>query len=208
MKKLVLVFLLVFASFAVAQAPQQGGVPVGDITQLNNILAQLQQTAIDANLALSRMRIDKWKTDGSVKKQAEGNSESLQRNLGGALPEMIGKVRAAPANLAANFRLYRNLNVVYDVFASVTESAGAFGPKEQYEPLATQAASIDSLRRQLADRIDQLAIAKELELSQLRNLAAQARQQVVSAPPKKIIVDDTEPAKPKKKKAKPVAPPK
>ncbi len=206
MKKSCALFGLFLTSFAFSQTPQPAALPAIDV-QLSNTLGQLQHTAQDANLALSRMRIEKWKADGETKKQAQANSESLQRNLEGALPEMIGKVRGAPGDLAANFRLYRNLNVVYDVFASVAESAGAFGPKDQYEALAAQAMAMDNLRRQLADRVDQLAVAKEMELSQLRTQMARARQQVAPPPPKKIVVDDNETAKPKKKKAKPVTPP-
>jgi len=210
-RPIVVLFLLAVltTALAVAQAAPatQGGMQSGDLTQLNNTLTQLQQTAEQANAAIGKLRIEKWKVDGKTKAQAQANADSLQRNLTAALPEMMGRLRNAPQDLTANFRLYRNLNAFYDVFASLAESAGAFGPKDQYEALANQVAAIDSLRHEFADRIEQLASVKEMELARFRTAAERAARQQVAAPPKKIIVDDTEPPKSKKKKPK-TAPPK
>ncbi|HWR35919.1 MAG TPA: hypothetical protein VN622_08645 [Clostridia bacterium] len=189
------------------QQPYQAGVQAGDIGQLNRILGRLQEVAQTSTLQISKLRIEKWKADSRVKQQAQANAESLQRNLSAALPELVGKVRNAPQDLGANFRLYRNLNVLYDVFVSFTESAGAFGPKDQYEALAQQVGTVDALRRQLGDRFDQLLISKDMEISQLRNQVRALAQAKAAEPPKKIVVDDTIPSKPKKKKAKPATPP-
>jgi hypothetical protein len=104
----------------------------------------------------------------------------------------------------ANFRLYRNLNALYDSFSALAESAGAFGPEEQYSPLAADIAQLDQLRRQLAQRVDLLAEASEAEMARLRTAVAVAKS--ASAKPaaksaSKIVVDDSHPAA--KKKAKP-----
>ncbi len=169
--------------------------------QLANTLIQLQQAAEDANVALGRLRIDKWKTDGGQKKQAQANVEALQRNLSAALPELIQNERSNPQNLTVNFKLYRNLSAVYDVLASLTESAGAFGPKDQYEALANPVSTMDTVRRSLADRMESLAASKEAELAKLKTQPKPAA--TVSNPPvKKIVVDDNAPA-PKTKKTKP-----
>lgn len=178
-----------------------GGIQSGDMAQLNNLLTQLDQASRGATAELARLRIDKWKTDGSMKQQSQANVDSLQRNLTSALPEIENKVRQAPQDMAANFKLYRNLNALYDVFASVAESAGAFGAKDQYESLAQQAATFDQVRRAIADRLEQLAVAKDMELSRLRNQVKAQTQPQAAQGPKKIIVDDNEPVhKPKKKK--------
>jgi hypothetical protein len=183
------------------QSNTAGGIQSGDIAQLNNLLMRLDQASRGAMAELSRLRIEKWKTDGSMKQQSQANVDSLQRNLANALPELENKVRLAPQDMPANFKLYRNLNALYDVFASVAESAGAFGPKDQYESLAEQAAIFDQVRRAVADRLEQLAVAKEMELSRLRNQTRAQNQPKGQQGPKKIIVDDNEPApKPKKKK--------
>jgi hypothetical protein len=184
-----------------AARPMTAPAPAMDV-QLSNTLAQLEQAAQDTHAALGKMRVDKWKTDSSVKKQYQGNVESLQRNLSAALPELTGRVRQAPQDSNANFKLYRNVNTLYDVLANVVETAGAFGPKDQYEALAQQVGMLDQIRRTLGDRLDQLTSSKESELGRLHSQMAAISQAQAAAPPKKIVVDDNEPAKPKKPKAK------
>jgi len=185
-----------------AQTAPPSSQPSGPIdVQLANTLIQLQQAAEDANVALGKLRVDKWKADGGQKQQAQANIEALQRNLSAALPELLQKERSNPQDLSVNFKLYRNLSAVYDVLASVTESAGAFGPKDQYQALAQPVSVMDSVRRSLADRLELLAASKEAELTRLRG---QAKTTATAAPTgvKKIVVDDNEPAT-KSKKTKP-----
>jgi hypothetical protein len=98
--------------------------------------------------------------------------------------------------------------VVYDVLASVTESAGAFGSKDDYQALATDTANVDQVRRNIADQLEQMAAAKDAAYVQLTSqLKAQQAEAAAAAPPKKVIVDDNEPPKKpaKKKKAAPAA---
>lgn len=167
-------------------------------------LDQLQAAASQANTDIARMHIDKWKTDGGTKQQAQANASSLQRNLTTALPGLISDLRSAPQDLAAGFKLYRNLNALYDVLVSFTESAGAFGPKNDYDALAQQLDTIDSTRRVLGDRLESLAAQNQAELNQLR-VQVHALQQVAvpPPPPKKVIVDNSEPVKKPAHKKKP-----
>lgn len=202
-----LLTLSIFAQ-AAPQSVQPGAPPAGPIdVQFANTLIQLQQAAQDANVALGRLRIDKWKTDSKQKQQSQSNVESLQRNLSAALPELLQKVRQNPQDLSVNFKLYRNLSAVYDVLASVTESAGAFGPKDQYEALGQPVSVMDAVRRSLADRLESLAASKEAELARLRGMAKSGGPATAAnGGVKKIVVDDNAPApKPKKQKAKPSA---
>lgn len=170
--------------------------------QLSNTLSILERAAQDTNAALARMRVDKWKTDSSTKQQYQDNVRSLQRNLGSALPELTGHVRQAPQDMNANFKLYRNVITVYDVLANVAETAGAFGPRDQYEALAQQVSTMDQVRRELGDRLDQLTSAKESELARLHSQLQAVAQAQAAAPVKRIVVDDQPAAKPKKQKAK------
>jgi len=160
-------------------------------------LDRLQSAASQANAQLSYMRIEKWKADANSKQQAQSNADSIQRNLTEALPALISAVRSAPQDVGAEFKLYRNLNVLYDVFASLTESAGAFGPRNDYDALARQLGVIDSVRRSLGDSLENLTTATQSELNQLRTQVKTLQQQAATTPaaPKKVIVDDTEPAK-------------
>ncbi len=121
------------------------------MTPVLSQLDRLQSVAGQANSALAYMHIDKWKADSSSKQQAQSNADSIQRNLTQALPALIVAVRNAPQDVGAEFKLYRNLNALYDVFASLTESAGAFGPHGDYDALLQQLGVIDSVRRSLGD---------------------------------------------------------
>ncbi|HEV2113017.1 MAG TPA: hypothetical protein VGR50_02640, partial [Terriglobales bacterium] len=136
--------------------------------------------------------------------QASANAQSLMRNLSGALPEMIGGVRNAPNSLAPAFKLYRDLSALYDVFSSVTESAGAFGQKEDSRALARDGQALDTARRALGDYLESTAAIKDTQLHDLQARAAAAAAKPAQVT--KVIVDDAEPAKPIHKKKKVVKP--
>lgn len=167
------------------------------MTPVLSELDRLQAVSSATNGTMSQLRVDKWKADGNSKRQAESNVESIRRNLTSALPGMISSVRSAPQDLAAEFKLYRNLNALYDVMGSLTESAGAFGPKSDYEALAEQLDSLDSIRRNLGDSLEQLTASTQSQLDQLRTQvkSLQAQASTTAAPAKKVVVDDTTPAK-------------
>jgi hypothetical protein len=171
-------------------------------------LDRLQTAAAQASVDIGHMRIEKWKVDGESKRQAQSNADSVQRNLTAALPGLIEGVRSAPQDLNAEFKLYRNLNALYDVMGTLTESAGVFGPRSDYEALTEQSQVIASVRRNLGDALERLTAATQSELIQLRS-QVRAQQQVAATPvatPKKVVVDDTEPTpKTARKKKKPVS---
>jgi len=199
---LVLFAILGLAPLAVSQTAQApsppGTAPVAAASNIVPELDRLQSAASQANLAIAHMRIEKWKTDGGTKQQAQSNADSIQRNLGSALPALVASVRAQPQDLTAGFKLYRNLNVLYDVLVTFAESAGAFGPKDDYQALAQQVGVIDSVRRDFADNLDSLLAAQQAEMSRLRTQVRDMQQAAAApAPPKKVVVDDTEPVKKK-----------
>ena len=186
--------LALYAQSTPTPAPAAGSV---SMTAILPQLDTLQAAASQANSAIAYMRIEKWKADANSKQQAQSNADSIQRNLTQALPALIGAVRSAPQDMNAEFKLYRNLNVLYDVFVSLTESAGAFGPRGDYDALARQLGVIDSVRRSLADSLENLTASTQSELNQLRTQVQTLQQRAATPPPalKKVIVDDTEPAK-------------
>jgi len=200
------------AAFAPATAPAQdaAGAPSGaqppvayaSVSELKGILAQLQQTAQSMQSDLGNTRIEKWKTDGATKRQTLANVESIQRNLQSALPETITQLNNAPEDLGVSFKLYRNLDALYDVFGSVVESAGAFGSKDEFQSLANDMNGLESARRAFGERMQKLAASKEAEMTNLRAQVKTLTAAPAPPPPlKKIIVDDTEPPKkPAKKK--------
>lgn len=175
------------------------------VSQLNGLLNQLQATSNAAQLDLAKMRVERWKTDASTKKQSAADVESIQRNLHDALPEMIGQLQNSPEDLPATFKLYRNLDALYDVISGVAESAGAFGPKDDFQSLSNDLSGFESARKQLAERLETLAGAKEQEITRLRaELKTAQAAAPAPPPPKKIVVDDTQPEKKPVAKKKPV----
>jgi hypothetical protein len=203
-------FLMAAAAAQVAPAPAASATPVpyASVSQLNLLLSQLEQVAQTTQVDLAKLRIEKWKTDSNTKRGTQADVESLQRNLQMALPEIIAQLRAAPENVATTFKLYHNLDALYDVFGPVAESAGAFGSKEEFQTLQNDLSALERSRRALAERMDTLANAKEGELTQLRTQVKdlQAAAAPPAAPPKKVVVDDNEPPK-KPVKKKPVPKP-
>jgi len=186
-------------------APANGGqgqpVSYASVTQLNGLLSQLEATSKNTQADLVKLRIEKWKADGSYKRQALGNVDSIQRNLQGALPEIISQLRNAPEDLPTTFKLYRNLDALYDVLGGVVEGAGAFGSKDDLQALSNDLNGFEGSRRQLAERIENLAALKETEITRLSAALKTAQAAAEAAPPKKVVVDDTEPPKkPAKKK--------
>jgi hypothetical protein len=192
---------------AAPAASQQSAGPVSyaSVTQLNGLLEQLEATSKSTQADLSKLRIERWKTDGSYKKQLMANVDSIQRNLQGALPEMLAQLRSAPEDLPATFKLYRNLDALYDVLGNVVESSGAFGSKDDFQALSNDLSSFEGTRKALAERIGNLASSKEAEINRLRADLRAAQAAIPAAPPKKTVVDDNEPPKKPAAKKKPVA---
>lgn len=209
------VVLLLVCSPVWAQAPGNPGAvdphPDADLTEL---LTQVQAAAEQSDRDLAGLHIQKWKADTANRQQAEENAAAIHRNLTNAVPQLLQQVRSDPGSLAANFKLYRNLNALYDTFSALVESAGAFGPVEQYSPLASDIARLDQLRHQCAERLDRMSGASDAELVRLRAQLASAttRASANAVPPaSKIVVDDNHPHPaahpPAKKKKKPTSPP-
>jgi hypothetical protein len=213
--KIAICLLLVSAAWAqtsskVSATPVSSGTgaatsaaPQTDAQVLTDLLLQVQSMAQQSDQDVSHLRVDKWKADAASKQQSQASADSIRRNLMNAIPDLVQRIQASPASLNANFRLYRNLNALYDTFSTLAESAGAFGSREQYDPLVTDVAQLDRLRHQVADRVDLLAGNNDAELARLRSqLSANASG---AKPPTKIVVDDTQPKT--KKKAKAASPP-
>src|ERR1700751_3913267 len=180
---------------AANHGPQGQPVSYASVTQLNGLLSQIEATSKNTQTDLGKLKIERWKANGSGKKEALGNVDSVQRNLQGALPEIITQLRNAPEDLNITFKLYRNLDALYDVLNNVAEMAGAFGSKDDLQSVSNDISAFEGSRKQLSERIENLSSSKEQELTQMRAQLKTLQAQVEAAPPKKIVVDDTEPPK-------------
>ena len=187
--------ILVLLLSALPMAAQQA---VGDPSAT---LTSLEQTALSATGDIAHLRIEKWKLDSRSKNDALNDRDSLQRNLKGALPELIGKVRQSPMDLTANFELYRNLEVLSEIFSRFAETTGAFGSRDEYSPLVNDVAGLDAARKALTQRMEALTASAQAELTRYRS-QARSVQTPAATQPKKVVIDDSEP-KPVAKKKKP-----
>lgn len=203
--------ILATAALAVGQlaaapprADRTDATPAPPDSEIAPVLGQLQAASQAISADLSRLRIEKWKADSSQKRQAQHDADSVSRNLSSALPAMMDQVRNDPRSLAAAFKLYRNVNALYDVFSGIVESVGAFGAKSEYESIVSDLSNLENIRRMLGDRLQEMASARDTELHALRTQLTAA---TAPTPPKKIVVEDEEkPKKPAKKRKKPPAP--
>ena len=180
------------------------------MTQLERIAgaAQLEASSKTTQADLVKLRIEHWKTSTASKKETLEKVDSIQRNLQGALPEVIAQLRAAPEDLPTTFKLYRNLDALCDVVGSVAEDTGAFGAKDELQSLTNDLSGFDGTRKQVArSGWRSLSAAKEAEILRLRTDLKTAQAAIPAAPPKKIVVDDNEPPKKPAVKKKPAAKP-
>ncbi len=199
------------AATASAQTPSSSAspttaapVPYASVSELNLLLSDLQQASQATQADLTRLRIEKWKTDSNTKHGTSADVDSIQRNLQNAMPELVNQLKSSPENLTATFKLYRNLDALCDVFGSVVESAGAFGPRDDFQALQNDLDALQRSRRAVADRMENLSTSKESEVARLRTQVQtlQAAQATPPPAPKKTVVDDNGPPakKPVKKK--------
>ena len=209
--------LLFFAGYSAgAQMQQQAAPPQRtqaapqaspQATNVNDILLEVQKVTSSTNMDIGKLRIERWKTDAEQKQQLQQIAESLQKNIANAVPGMITDVQSSRGSVVATFKLYHNLNVLYENLNYLADVAGSLGKKEEFEPLSADCAALESARKNLSIYIEQAAVRLE---SALTNSATQARQ-APGTPvngKKVVVIDEDEqpvkkPAKPTKKKTSP-----
>jgi hypothetical protein len=144
-------------------------------------LDRLQTVASQAAIEIGALHIEKWKANSGAKSAAQADADSVQRNLTSALPRLIDGVRGAPEDVNAEFKLYRNLNALYDVFSTVTEATRVFGQKSQYEALSQELQVIGSTRRKLGESLEQLTATTQNQLKQMRTQIKAQQEQLADA---------------------------
>jgi hypothetical protein len=172
-------------------------------TNLDVILGEIQQATQSANSDITRLHIDRWKADGNEKAQLQQVADSLHKNITRAVPDLLSDVRTGHGSISSTFRLYHDVNVVFEYLNSLTDAAGSLGKKEEYDPLNSDTTALDKARQHLSTYIEQAAANLETKLRTPAPTASPtpAPQQ---ASPKRIVIDDDTPQKKKtatKKKA-------
>jgi len=205
----IIAFLFCAGSGAMAQRqtqvspnPQTQAAP--QVPDLNAIVLQVQQATSSASMNIGKLRIEKWKTDSGQKQQLQQIADSLQKNIANAMPGLINDVSGSKGSALASFKLYHNLNVLYEFLSGLADATGSLGKREEYEPLATDAAAIDTARQNLSSYIEQtVGKLESANRPPAGTTAVQSHQPGTVVPGRKVVViDDTDPPPPKKR-AKP-----
>jgi hypothetical protein len=186
-----LCLLLALPGYAQQAQPPSPAEPQQVQPDLGLIISQIQRVALATNGDLGKLRIEKWKADSDQKQQMQKVVNSLQRNITYAIPGLVADVQSTKGNVSSTFKLYHNLNVVYEFLSSLAEAAGAYGKKDEYEPLVNDATALDSARQNLSSYIEHAANSYEASLRARQEAAAAAAQK----PAPKVIVDDEPPPK-------------
>jgi hypothetical protein len=208
-----LIVLLVCAGFgASAQVQPQPAVPQrmqaaspAPAANLNAILTSVQQATSSASVDIGKLRVEKWKTDVDQKQQLQHIGDSLQKSIANAIPTLVADVQSSRGGVSASFKLYHNLNVIYENLNYLADVAGGLGKKDEFEPLAADCAALETARQNLSIYIAESA--GRLEAANRQPPANAAAQTQV--PGKKVVIinDDDQPAKkvakPTKKKTSP-----
>jgi hypothetical protein len=178
---------------------------------LNAVVSEIQQATSTATVNIGKLRIERWKTDSGQKQQLQQVADSLQKNIANAVPGLVNDVQSSHGGVVASFKLYHNLNVLYEFLSSLADAAGGLGKREEYEPLATDAAALDTARQNLSVYIEQAAVKLEtMNRPPTGTIPVQAGQNALVPGKKVVVIDDTEPQpkkRPKSTKKKPSTPP-
>jgi hypothetical protein len=151
------------------------------VSSIQPVLDRLQSFATQSSQDLAGLQIDRWKATGATKSAAQLNADSVRSNLTGALPRLIEAARAAPDDVNAAFKLYRNVVALYEPFGTVTDATRIYGQKSQYDELSAQYKTLSSVRRSLGEALEELTASTQSQLRQMRVEIKSKDQQVASA---------------------------
>jgi chromosome segregation ATPase len=186
-----------------ATTPNSQPASATDAPDLDSVIADLQRITADANRDLGALHIEKWKSDNAQRQQMQQAAGSLRRNLSTIMPGPAKELQNSPRSVSRAFKLYHNLNLVYEFLNSLTDAAGALGRPEEYTPLAKDLSSLDEVRHNLSAYTEQIAGTLEADLqdakAQEAKLEARAEAAAQASAMRKEI-DAPAPANTKKKK--------
>lgn len=147
---------------------------------------------------LPALHPERWKADKTVRGVAAANVAAIQHDLDATLPGLLTAADARPGGLVDLLPLNRNLGALYDVLLRVDLVAEAAAPREELAGLANSMRSLEQVRRDMNDRLEQNAVAQDRQVANLQ-AALNARAQV--PPPAVPVPPSATSSRPKKKPA-------
>src|SRR5579864_2519082 len=173
-----------------ASGEMQSAQPAANI---NAVLVQIQQATSATNIDIGKLRVEKWKTDPEQKQQLQHIADSLQKSMANSIPVLITDVESSRGGVTASFKLYHNLNVIYENLNYLADVAGGLGKKDEFDPLAADCAALESARQNLSIYIEQSA--GKLEAAARQPAGTIPMLQPLSGPQRKVVViNEDEPA--------------
>ncbi|HTV15081.1 MAG TPA: hypothetical protein VME68_10220 [Acidobacteriaceae bacterium] len=157
-----------------------GRAPLSD--SVRPALAQVAQT-------LNTVNTRRWKAPQPVRDEADGDINSIQRDLNGTLAGLLQQADAAPGSVPAAFAVYRNLDALYDTLLRVVETAELAAPENEAGQLESSLRSLEGARSNLGDTVFTGAQAQQTELVRLRTAIAAGAAEARS-PVKTVVVND------------------
>ncbi len=162
--------------------------------------ATMQPALTSLQDALSIVRVDRWKTSGAIRDQAETNISSIHRDLEGTLPTLLTSADSAPDSVTRLLPVYSNVNALYDVLLRISSVARLSAPAQQSDALDHALTDLDAARRSFSERIQSSAAAQE---QQIGDLKASLRSAPPAPAPAPIACPPVPPAPAKKRVIKP-----
>lgn len=150
-------------------APSPAGVAPSNSGRMG---ATLQPSIRLVKEALSSLNIDKWKASSAIKSEADGNLQSVQRDIDQTLPGLVMAADAAPDSAAKALPVFRNVDALYDVMLRLDAAGRLAAPKDQVGALDDALGSIADARRSLGDQLQANTEAQEQRMIRLQQAAA------------------------------------
>jgi hypothetical protein len=166
----------------IAAAQPASSVPAGAPATSGRIAATLQPSVQLVKEALSTVTVDKWKASSAIKSEADGNLQSVQRDMDQTLPGLVMAADSAPDSAAKALPVFRNVDALYDVMLRLDAAGRLAAPKDQIGALDDALSSIANARRTLGDQLQTNADAQEQRIIKLQQAAARPAPAPAPAP--------------------------
>jgi hypothetical protein len=180
--------------FTLSLHGQSGSLPPA--RDLNATLAELTRIAGATDQDLEGLHLGGktrwltfWRRDSAHKEQI---AAALRRNLQSAVPTLVRDTQASGGSISATFKLYNDLSVVCESMRSLVQQSAGGGKGEEVS-LSNDLSDLNRVREELSGHIQQTAARLESMHPELVSAAGK---------PKKIIIDDDVPQKPRARKRK------
>jgi hypothetical protein len=161
-------FVTCYVASAVLAAQTPASAPAAE-TQPLKMPSAIMQPALDTlQQTISMLRPEKWKMSGAAREEAAANISSIRHDLEATLPSLLTSADGAPDSVTQVLPAYRNVEALYDVLLRVSETGSLFAPDQQSSALEEARAKLEVGRRELGERLQSAAVAREKQMHDLQ----------------------------------------